>query len=64
MKVLITPRQVKRWLEIRRKTDVIQDIDLRQLRGKLAKQLDADVQLTTAVLLLKLMRLGQLKSAA
>lgn len=52
--VTVTPRQMKRWLEIRRKTDLLRDVDQRRLADALAKQYDADMQLNSAVMLLKL----------
>ncbi|MBA7471599.1 hypothetical protein ES707_06905 [subsurface metagenome] len=54
VEVTITPRQMKRWLEIRRKTDLLRDVNQRRLADALAKQYDADMQLNSAVLLLKL----------
>ena len=63
VEILQTPKQMKRWLDIRRKTDLIQDADPDQLTSDLVEQFDADLQLNTAVLLLKLMRLHESKSA-
>jgi carboxyl-terminal processing protease len=57
VRVLITPRQMRRWLDIRRKTDLLQDGQSGQLDSDLADQYKADVQLNTAVTILKLMRL-------
>ena len=62
--VLQTPKQMKRWLDIRRKTDLIQDIDPQKLKSDLSEQFEADLQLNTAVLLLKLMQLSEHKLAA
>jgi len=59
VKVQLTPEQTKRWLGIRRKTDLLQDIDAEELKSKLAGQLDADLQLQTALLLLNLLRLQE-----
>lgn len=59
-----TPKQMRRWLGIRRKTDLIQDIAPEELNAELSRQFDADLPLNTAVLLLKLMRLRQSKPAA
>lgn len=56
--VHITPRQIKRWLDIRRKTDLIQEIDPQELTRDLKDQYQSDVQLKTAVLLLRLMQLN------
>jgi len=57
VEVLITPKQMRRWLAIRRDTDLLRDVEAKQLAEDLAEQYDADVQLSTAVLLLKLMQL-------
>lgn len=57
VEVLMTPRQTKRWLEIRRKTDLLQDFDPQELKQDMAEQYSADLQLDTAVLLLQLMQL-------
>jgi len=64
VEVVITPKQMRRWLGIRRKTDLIKEIDPKILQGDLTAQLDADLQLNTAVLLLKLMQLKEAKPAA
>ena len=57
--VRLTPRQTRMWLEMRRKTDLIQEIDPQTLTKELQEEFEADAQLNTAVLLLKLLRLGQ-----
>ncbi len=57
MQVVISPRQMKRWLDIRRKTDLLQDTGPGQLDSDLADQYKADIQLNAAVTLLKLMKL-------
>jgi carboxyl-terminal processing protease len=64
VEVYITPRQMKRWLDIRRKTDLVQEISAGQLSKDLARQYVADVQLNAGVLLLKLKALqnGELTS--
>jgi len=59
VEVLLTPRQTRRWLDIRRKTDIVQEVDPASLTEDLRRQYDADTQLETAVLLLKLMKLQQ-----
>ena len=64
VKVQLTPRQTRRWLAIRRKTDLLQDIAPGRLTSDLNRQLDADLQLNAAVVLLKLMQLDQPKAAA
>jgi carboxyl-terminal processing protease len=62
--VPITPKQMRRWLEVRRKTDLLTEGEPDELNQDLAKQYDADLQLNTAVLLLKLRQMRQLKPAA
>jgi carboxyl-terminal processing protease len=62
--VPMTPKQVRRWLEIRRETDLIQDVDPRELDRELAKQYASDLQLQAAVVLLKLIQLDEARSAA
>ena len=57
MRVLISARQMKRWLDIRRKTDLLQDTGPGQLDSDLADQYKSDIQLNAAVTLLKLMKL-------
>ncbi len=58
VRVLITPRQMKRWLDIRRKTDLLLDSPQPgQIDGDLADQYKADLQLNAAVTVLKLMKL-------
>jgi carboxyl-terminal processing protease len=57
MQVLVSPRQMKRWLDIRRKTDLLQDTGPGQLDSDLTDQYKADIQLNAAVTLLKLMKL-------
>ena len=62
--VPITPKQMRRWLEVRRKTDLLTEAEPDELNEDLAKQYDADIQLNTAVLLLKLRQMRQLRPAA
>ncbi|MGC9453345.1 MAG: S41 family peptidase [Phycisphaerae bacterium] len=64
IEVLMTPEQTRRWLELRRETDLIQDIEPEELNRELSRQYEADLQLQTAVVLLKLMRLDEQRSAA
>lgn len=59
VEVRMTPKQIKRWLEVRQKTDLLHDVDPEQLRSDLARQYEADLQLATAVLLLKLEQLRE-----
>ncbi|HUT58603.1 MAG TPA: S41 family peptidase [Phycisphaerae bacterium] len=64
VEVRVTPRQTKRWLDLRRKTDLLQDVDPELLRIDLAEEYQADMQLNTAVLLLRLMQLQETRPAA
>jgi carboxyl-terminal processing protease len=59
VEVLLTPRQTRRWLEIRRKTDLLQEFDADLLSADLKRQYQADIQLNTAVLMLEMMKLKQ-----
>ncbi len=64
VKVFMTPKQLKRWLDIRRKTDLLQDVENGELTRDLRKQFESDLQLRTAVLLLQLKRFQTTKDAA
>jgi len=64
VKIQLTPRQTRRWLDLQRKTDLLQEVEPDKLSGDLAKQFQADVQLNTAVVLLRVMQLNQVKAAA
>jgi carboxyl-terminal processing protease len=55
--VFMTPKQTKQWLELRRKTDLLQDVAPSLLKADLAEQFSSDIQLETAALMLKLMKL-------
>ncbi|MFP4107169.1 MAG: S41 family peptidase, partial [Phycisphaerae bacterium] len=55
--VQMTPQRMKRWLGLRRKTDLIQDIAPDELSQNLQEQYEEDVQLSSAVVLLKLVQL-------
>ncbi|MFP4215016.1 MAG: S41 family peptidase [Phycisphaerae bacterium] len=55
--VYITPDQMREWLDIRRKTDLVQEVDPEQQELKLKKQFQADIQLRSATMLLKMMKL-------
>ena len=59
VEVRMTPKQIKRWLEVRQKTDLLQDVAPQQLHSDLVRQYDADLQLETAVLLLELEQLRE-----
>ena len=52
-----TPKQLKRWLDIRQKADLLQEIDPSLLAEDMNRQLQADVSLNTALLMLRIMRL-------
>jgi len=62
--VQLTPKQTRNWLDLRRKTDLLQEVDPQQLAGDLEEQFEADIQLNTAVVLLRLMQLREVKAAA
>ncbi len=55
--VYLSPRETRRWLDIRRKTDILQDPEQGQQAEYLARQYETDTQLSTAVLILKLSKL-------
>ena len=52
--IRMTPRQIRRWLEIRQQTDLLHEIAPDRLEADLAEQYEADLQLVTAVTLLKI----------
>ena len=56
-----TPRQIRYWLDIRYNTDLLQEIETEQLTAELQEQLRADMQLNTALTLLKLKQLNTQK---
>ena len=57
--VPVTTRQMNRWAEIRRETDLLKAVDEDVLSTLLAQQLRADLQLQTALLLVRLQLLSQ-----
>lgn len=59
IEVMLTPKQMRRWLEIRRKTDLLKKVDPELLEADLRSQYQADLQLATAVLLLELKQIRQ-----
>ncbi len=59
IEVRMTPGQMRHWLDIRQRTDLIHDINADTLDRDLAEQLDADIQLTTALTVLRLKRLAE-----
>ena len=63
VEIVMTPQQARRWLDIRQKTDIIQDEDDGQLQEEISRQYDADIQLDTAVLMLKLLQLQHRQAA-
>jgi carboxyl-terminal processing protease len=62
--VPLTPRQINHWLDIRRKTDLLQENNPDQLADELDEQIEADLQLNTALLLLRLMELQETRAGA
>ena len=59
MPVRVTARQTDRWAEIRQETEVLQSVEADELEALLAHQLREDLQLRTALLLLRLRLLDQ-----
>ena len=57
VEVFLSPRETRRWLDIRRKTDILQDAEQGRQAEYLARQYETDTQLSTAVLMLKLSKL-------
>lgn len=55
----VTTRQMNRWAEIRRETDLLKAVDEDVLSTLLAQQLRADLQLQTALLLVRLQLLSE-----
>lgn len=64
VEVIMTPRERKHWLDIRRKTDLLQEVDLGELEKDLEEEYRADLPLNTAVLLLKLKQIQANSMAA
>ncbi len=65
IEVNITPKQTKRWLELRRRTGLLLlDREADHLEEDLREQYDRDIQLQTAVLVLKLLQLRAGEDAA
>jgi carboxyl-terminal processing protease len=62
--VPLTPRQITRWVELQRKTDLLQDVEPAVLSEDLDRQLKADLQLSTAVVLLRMLQLNEETKAA
>ncbi len=60
--VYVTPKQMRRWMQLRRKTDLLQEVVPEILAADLADQYKADLQLNTAVLILQLMDIEKSKS--
>ncbi len=59
VKVVMTPRQMSRWLGLRRETDLLKSVDADDLTVLLDQQLHEDLPLQTALLLLRLNSLSQ-----
>ena len=64
IEVHLTPKQTRRWSQIRQKTEMIDETTPEELEKALADQLEVDLQLNTAVVLLRLMQLRSDKLAA
>jgi len=62
--VPMTPKQLRRWLALRRKTEVLQQRDPGVLEAQMAEQLAADVQLDAALLVCRSRLLGKQAAAA
>ena len=56
VEVFMTPKQMRRWQEIRFANDLLQDVDSAKLDKDMQKQLSVDLQLQTAAVLLKMMQ--------
>ncbi|MCD4699689.1 MAG: S41 family peptidase, partial [Phycisphaerae bacterium] len=61
--VKVTVHQMNRWAEIRQETDILKSIDAERLNGLLSKQLQEDIQLQTALLLMRLKLLAESQPA-
>ncbi len=59
IEIIMTPGQMRRWLNIRQRTDLLHDVSAATREQDLAAQLDADLQLTTGLTLLRLRHLYQ-----
>ncbi len=57
--VPVTIRQMNRWLEVRRETDLLKSVEPELQASLLGKQLREDIQLQTAVLLIRLKLLAR-----
>jgi len=57
--VPVTPRQMNRWAEIRQETDLLKSVDAHKLSALLDEQLRRDLQLQTALLLMRLELLSE-----
>ncbi|NBB96348.1 MAG: PDZ domain-containing protein [Planctomycetes bacterium] len=53
----LTPKQMRRWITLQRKTDLLQDFDPELLKADLERLYETDIQLNAAVLLLRMMDL-------
>ncbi len=61
--VKVTIRQTNRWVEIRQETDILKSVGADRLAELLKKQLSEDVQLQTALLLMRLKLLAETQPA-
>ncbi len=57
VKVTLTPNQMRRWVILQRKTDLLQDFVPEVLQADLERLYESDIQLNAAVLLLRMMDL-------
>lgn len=57
--VPVTVRQMNRWAEIRQETDILKSVNADRLNDLLKKQLHEDIQLQTALLLMRLKLLAE-----
>ncbi len=62
VEVLMTPKETRRWLDMRQKTDLLRDFDPDELSADLADEYKADLQLNTAMLIARLMQLKDTKA--
>ncbi|MCK4625449.1 MAG: hypothetical protein KAV00_09085, partial [Phycisphaerae bacterium] len=59
----VTVRQMNRWAEIRQETDIFKSVGADRLNDLLKKQLQEDIQLQTALLLMRLKLLAETQPA-
>lgn len=64
VEVPLTPKEMRHWLDLRQKTDLLRDFDPDDLTAELGEEYQADMQLKTAMLLARLMQLQEPKAPA